>query len=291
MRYGIVLPNLGGCGDARLLADLARQAEDAGWDGVFLFDCILSKDWDRFFEKTSEMRGVADPWIALTAMAMETERVLLGPMITPVTRRRPWKLARETVTLDHLSRGRLVLPVGLGAVDDGGFAKVTEETDLKCRAQRLDEGLAILEGLWSGEPFSFRGEHFEVDDLHFLPKPVQSPRIPVWVVALWPYERSLRRALRWDGIIPARREGVVSEDDLRKIRAYVEKHRENEGDLEIVYESETSTDDRDRALACVRPFADAGVTWWLESGWTRVLKPPQTLDRLRRRIDAGPPRL
>src|SRR5204863_4018588 len=119
-----------------------------------------------------------------------TTRVRIGAVLTPVSRRRPWKLARETVTLDHLSHGRLVLPVGLGALDDGGFGKVGEPTDRKTRAELLDEGLAILTGLWSGQPFSFHGEHYQVEELTFLPPPVQSPRIRIWVVGLWPHERS-----------------------------------------------------------------------------------------------------
>ena len=298
MRYGIVLPNVGGCGDPHVLAELAHQAEDSGWDGVFLFDSVMSPVWDGFFAKDPEKRATADPWIALTAMALRTKRVVLGPMITPVTRRRPWKLARETVTLDHLSGGRLVLPVGLGSIDDGGFACVGEETDRKLRADRLDEGLEILAGLWSGEPFRFSGKHFQIDEMTFLPKPVQSPRIPVWVVGLWPYERSLRRAARWDGIVPAKKNEKEGEDslslepdELREMCAFVEKHRASSGPYEVVIEGETSGGDRARAVARVEPFAEAGGTWWLESVWTRALKPPQTLDRVRTRIRQGPPRV
>jgi len=290
VRYGIVLPNVGGCGDARLLAELAREAEDSGWDGAFIFDCVMSKAWDDFFAETVEKRATVDPWIALTAMALRTERLILGPMITPIARRRPWKLARECVSLDHLSNGRMVLPVGLGAVDDGGFAKVGEELDRKKRAGMLDEGLAILEGLWSGEPFTFRGEHYTIDDLTFQPPPVQSPRIPIWVVALWPYEKSIERALHWDGAIPARREGEgeFTPDDTRELAARV-KPRPNGAPFDIVIEGESSGGDRERAVARVTPYAEAGATWWLESVWMRALKPPQDVERVRRRIRQGPP--
>src|SRR6185295_20369401 len=131
-------------------------------------------------------------WVVLAAMAMRTTRVRIGTIITPVPRRRPWKLARETVTIDELSRGRLILGAGLGAAEfDGGFYKVGEAMDLKVRAQRLDEGLAVVAGLWSGKPFSFKGEHYNVDSMTMLPAPIQSPRIPVWVPGVWRRSKSM----------------------------------------------------------------------------------------------------
>ena len=146
MQYGLTLPNVGPCGNARTLTVLAQEAEAAGWDGLFVWDCVHVAYDD------PALRPMCDPWIALAAMATRTERVRLGTMVTPLARRRPWKLARETVTLDHLSHGRLILPVGLGAAkDDAGFYKVGEAMDLKTRAKLLDESLDILTGLWSGQ--------------------------------------------------------------------------------------------------------------------------------------------
>ena len=142
-----------------------------------------------------------DPWVVLTAMAMRTERVRLGALVFAPSRRRPWKLAREAMTVDRLSGGRLVLPVGLGALDDQGFGNVGEETAARVRAERLDETLAILDGLWSGEPFGFDGDHYRFEPMTFRPRPVQEPRIPIWVVGAWPHSRSMRRAARWDGIV------------------------------------------------------------------------------------------
>jgi hypothetical protein len=136
-------------GDVRTAADLAAEAEAAGWDGVFFWDGVAIGDMD-----------IYDPWVVMAAMAMRTERVRLGAIVSPPSRRRPWKLARETMTLDRLSNGRLVLPVGLGALDDGAFGNVGEPTDARTRAEMLDESLAILEGLWSGEPFGFEGRHY-----------------------------------------------------------------------------------------------------------------------------------
>lgn len=136
MRYGVTLPNMGL--DAQTLAQLAMEAETAGWDGVFVWDCLYGSP-----EIEPEKRATCDPWIALAAMALATKQVRLGTMVTPLSRR-PWKVAREAVTLDHLSQGRLILPVGLGDVAEGGFAHVGEELDRKTRAQMLDEGLTIL---------------------------------------------------------------------------------------------------------------------------------------------------
>ena len=137
----------------------------------------------------------------MAAMAMRTERVRLGAIVTPPPRRRPWKLARETMTLDRLSNGRLVFPVGLGALDDGAFGNVGEPTDNRVRAELLDESLEIIEGLWTGEPFGYEGRHYRFAPMTFRPTPVQRPRIPIWVVGAWPHERSMRRVLRYDGIV------------------------------------------------------------------------------------------
>jgi alkanesulfonate monooxygenase SsuD/methylene tetrahydromethanopterin reductase-like flavin-dependent oxidoreductase (luciferase family) len=149
MQYGIYLPNFGNEIFPRLLADMASEAKDAGWDGFFLWDHIL-------YSKTQKLRMV-DPWIALAAMAMKTERIRLGTSVTPLPRRRPWKLARETVSLDHLSNGRLILSVGLGEPGDAEFGQFGEETDIKVRAAKLDEGLDVLAGLWRGKSFSYQG--------------------------------------------------------------------------------------------------------------------------------------
>ena len=174
MRYGFVIPT----GDPRTVAELAHQLEEHGWDGAFYWDGIaLDNQWDNVGGH------VYDPWVVMAAMAMQTERVRLGAIVTPPSRRRPWKLARETMTLDHLSGGRLVVPVGLGAVNS--FGDVGEVTDRKVRAAMLDESLEILTGLWSGEPFSFSGEHYQVGEMAFRPAPIQRPRPPIWVVAAW----------------------------------------------------------------------------------------------------------
>jgi len=272
LRYGFVIPT----GGPREVAELAREAEEAGWDGVFYWDGIAIGEMDTY-----------DPWVVMAAMAMRTERVRVGAMLTPPARRRPWKLARETMTLDHLSGGRLVLPVGLGATDDGGFSKVGEPTDRKTRAQRLDEALEILTGLWSGEPFSYRGEHYHLDEMTFRPPTLQRPRVPIWVVGAWPSERSMNRALRYDGVLAYTTRGEVEPEDIKAIKAYVEEKRGSGSPFDIVWEGQTPGDDPEAASSTVRPYAEAGATWWIESPWT----PPNAPEDLSRRIRQGPPRI
>ncbi len=278
MRYGFIIPG----GDIHSIVELAADAEAAGWDGVFYWDGI-------YIESAGEMY---DPWVVLAAIAMRTRHVRIGAIISPLSRRRPWKVARETVTLDHLSNGRLILPVGLGALDDGGFAKVGEPTDRKTRAQLLDESLAILTGLWSGRPFSFSGQHYHLDEMTFLPPPVQQPRIPIWVVGAWPSERSMSRALRYDGLLPAMLSpdgsfAAVTPDDVRAMRTYIQERRPDASSFDIVCEGETPGDDPARAAAIVRPFAESGATWWTESMWSAG----DDLPRVRARIRSGPPRV
>jgi alkanesulfonate monooxygenase SsuD/methylene tetrahydromethanopterin reductase-like flavin-dependent oxidoreductase (luciferase family) len=284
MRFAIDLPNFGVYGDARLLADLARETEEAGWDGFFLWDHM------QFFVPGQRV-PVVDPWVALTAIALATSRIKLGPMVTPIPRRRPWKLARESVTLDHLSGGRLILGVGLGdpvATELGAFG---EETDTRRRAAMLDEGLSVLTGLWRGEPFTFEGEHFQVKEALLWPPPVQSPRIPIWVAGFWPNRRPMRRGARWDGVVPGKMiDGQMSRltpDDVREIIAYVKAHRESDAPFDVVMGGSTPGDDPVRAAEIVAPYAEAGLTWWHE-GPARM---DTSLEEIRARIRRGPPRL
>jgi alkanesulfonate monooxygenase SsuD/methylene tetrahydromethanopterin reductase-like flavin-dependent oxidoreductase (luciferase family) len=277
LRYGFLIPT----GDPRTVAELAREVEDAGWDGVFYWDGICVGDMETY-----------DPWVVMAAMAMRTERVRIGAVLTPPARRRPWKLARETVALDHLSGGRLVLPVGLGALDDGGFTKVGEPTNRKVRAQLLDESLDILTGLWSGEPFSYAGEHYRLEEMTFLPPPVQKPRIPVWVVGAWPSKKSMGRALRYDGVLAAAVGGSpespgVTPETIREIKEYFGENREEDGAFDIVSEGQTPGEDQGRAASIVHPFVEAGATWWIESPWM----PPNEPEDLRVRIRQGTPQL
>ncbi len=267
MKYGFIVTT----GDPRTIAELAADCEAAGWDGVFYWDGVAIGETE-----------IYDPWVVMAAMAMRTTRLGLGAVVTPPSRRRPWKLARETMTLDRLSNGRLILPVGLGALDDGAFGNVGEPTDARTRAEMLDESLAILEGLWTGEAFGHQGRHYRFSPMTFRPTPVQQPRIPIWVVGAWPSERSVRRTLRYDGILPQ----TSDPDAIRAIAAYIARERQpGPGDrrFEIVVEGTTPLDAQ-AAAAVVRPLATAGATWWIEADWSNA-----TVDSLRQRIRAGPP--
>lgn len=270
MKYGFVFPG----NDVLEAVAFGVEAEQAGWDGFFVWDSV----W-----------GV-DPWVTLAAVAVQTKRIRLGTMLTPVPRRRPWTLAGETATLDQLSGGRVILAAGLGAPDTG-YESFGEQTDRKIRAELLDEGLAIIEGLWRGQPFSFDGKHYHVKPTTFQapPSPVQQPRIPVWVVGAWPREKSMQRVVRWDGLLPNRlnpdgTHGKATADDLRAMKAYVDEHRTLGTPFDIVMEGETPGDDAAGAAAIVRPLAEAGATWWLEARWQAP-----SLESVRERLRQGPP--
>jgi hypothetical protein len=196
------------------------------------------------------------------------------------------------MTVDVLSSGRLIVPVGLGALDDGGFGKVGEVTDRKMRAELLDEGLEILTGLWSGQPFSFSGQHYHVEEMTFSPSPIQTPRIPIWVVGAWPRTKSMQRVLRYDGLLPAKvdEKGALAEvtpDDIRAMTTYITERRTATTPFDIIWEGETPGDDAGRAVELVRPWAEAGATWWLESRWGN----PTRLHEARIRIMQGPPHI
>ncbi len=276
MRYGFVLPFC----HPRRVADAALAAERAGWDGVYVWETIWG--WEA--------------WVSLAAAATVTERIRLGTMLTPLSRRKPWELASQALSVDHLSGGRLTLSVGLGAVDTG-FAAFGEETDRRRRAELLDEGLDIVTGLWAGQPFRYDGTHYHVRPTDFLTPPptVQQPRIPIWVVGAWRREKSMARVLRYDGILPnvfdpdgrAKEAGLA---DVRALTRWVAERRPPEaGPFDVVVEGETPAGDPQAAADTVRPWAEAGATWWIEGMWGAQGKPDE-VDRVTGRLLAGPPR-
>ena len=277
MRYGIYLPNYGDAISARNLAELASVAEKSGWDGFFIFDHIL----------VSKNQGhrMVDPWVALAAMAMTTERIRLGTTVTPVARRRPWKLARETVTLDHLSGGRLILSVGLGAPAKAEFAYFGEQTDPHIRAEKLDEGLDILDGLWSGKPFSYRGKHYQIEKIKFQPTPLQRPRIPVWVGGYWPNKAPFLRAARWDGAFPLKHRGAMKPQDFDALKAFIDEHRVADSPYDLVTMGYLRDKPKDQQRKTIDALASAGVTWWLES----FFQLKHSNDALYSQIEQGPP--
>jgi len=266
MKYGLSLPNGGVCGDARVLADLGCLAEEAGWDGVFVEDYIV--------HQSDGAVPTCDPWIALAAMAVGTNRVRLGTSVTPLNRRRPWKVAREAVALDQLSNGRFILGVGSGDGGEAGFSRVNEVRDAKERAKILDEALDVIVGLWSGEPFSYDGQYFQVREMTFLPTPVQQPRIPIWVAARWPGgPGAYRRAARYDGVFPIAPDpnrDIVTAEQVAELRAAL-------GDVPAGFEIAINGASELDPTAC----AEAGATWWIETYFS--------VDEVKRRAAEGPP--
>jgi alkanesulfonate monooxygenase SsuD/methylene tetrahydromethanopterin reductase-like flavin-dependent oxidoreductase (luciferase family) len=284
MRYGLTLPNGGIAADARTLGELAHIAEESGWDGVFLEDYIV---W-----QGHEDVPTYDPWIALAVMATRTQRVRLGTTVTPLARRRPWKVAREAVTLDHLSGGRFILGVGAGDVNDQGFKRVGEVMDLKTRAAMLNEALDIIVGLWSGQPFAYHGAHYQVEEMTLLPAPVQQPRIPIWIGGNWPHRGVVRRAARWDGFAggKASAEGEflpLTPADVRALIADITRERSSPDPLEIVLGGNERGPDIERERAMIRALAEAGATWWAEY----VTPELGSVEAMRAHIAGGPLRI
>jgi probable F420-dependent oxidoreductase len=293
MKYALYIPNYGVFGDARVLADLAKEAEDAGWDGFFLWDHIAQRD-----EEHGHTENLVDPWVALSAVAMNTSTIRIGTTVTPLPRRRPWKLARETVSLDRLSNGRLILGVGIG-LGEMEWHDLGEETDQRMRGKMLDEGLDVLTGLWSGEPFSFEGDHYHLKDAHFLPKPLQTPRIPIWVGGFWPKKGPFRRMARWDGMFPIYlTSGPEMMKDLKESVDFVQNQRNAaglHGPFDVAVTGVSPGGDLEKVKVQVNDAAAAGTSWWLE-----LLMPvvfgfssgdDAALDVIRKRIRQGMPRV
>ena len=261
----------------RQFADLAVAAEEAGWDTIFTWEAV----W-----------GQA-AWVTLAAAAMRTSRIRLGTLLTPLPRIRPWDLAGRVATLDSLSDGRVQLAVGLGALHPGWLAFERDE-GRKVRAEKLDEGLAIYDGLMRGQPFAYAGTHFSVEPTDFVPPPppVQQPRVPVWVVGAYPARRSLERAARWDGIVPTKVDRGEDDDfstaDLVRTVAAVKEIRASYGLTWEGYDvvAEGVSEPGATGDATVSKWVEAGATFWVESDWSMG---DDAVDRHRRRIDAGPP--
>lgn len=290
MRFSVNVPNFGDFADPRTVAKVAAAAEEAGWDGLFV--------WDHVLHRRHHARPFGDPWMLLTAAALATSRIRLGTLVTPVARRRPQQLARQVATLDGLSGGRVVFGAGLGGPVEDEYASFGETADPVVLAERLDEGLGLLCRFWSGEAVDHDGRHFTARDVTLLPPTVQRPRPPVWIAGFWPNRPPMRRAARWDGAVPlfasARHGCPPPLDEVRELVAYVGRHREDgergeerDGGFEIVLGGASPADPAG-AHDLLGPLIDAGATWWDE----RQLQGGDGLDRLEpvlRRVEQGPP--
>lgn len=288
MRHGFIFTGQ----EPNLAVELARLAEASGWDAFFVWEGIWA----------------TDPWATLAAAATVTERIRLGTMLTPVPRRRPWELAGQTMTVDRLSNGRVILSAGLGvpAEAEERFWIFEDDPGRSVRAELLDEGLDVVQRLWQARPFEYEGMHYHVKPAHSMLPPaiVQEPRIPIWVVGLWPRMKSMRRVVRYDGWLPnyappgASPDGSpeqarlytpeVAAEAIAWIRAEREKAGLSDRPFDIIQEGTTSGTDAEADAAIVRPWADAGVTWWLEADWQ--VPAERVAEYARDRLRAGPPR-
>lgn len=286
MRFSINIPNFGDFADARTVARVAAAAEEAGWDGLFL--------WDHVVHSKEQRRGqpFGDPWMLMTAAALATSRLKLGPLVTPVARRRPEQLARQVATLDGLSGGRVIFGAGLGGPIDDEFGSFGDVTDPKVLAERLDEGLDLLAAYWSGERVNHAGKHYRAEDVELLPATVQRPRPPVWIAGYWPRKAPMRRAARWDGAVPLFADANHGEappvEELRDLIGYLDGQRADRSTPYDVIVGGMSPADPAGARALIEPLAEAGATWWDERqllGGTDFYR----LTPILRRIEQGPP--
>lgn len=266
LRSALWLPIFDDLADPLVVARLAAEAEEAGWHGVFVWDHVRWRE---------PVRQVADPWITLAAIATATERLRFGPMVTPLARRRPAKVAKETATLDRLSGGRLMLGVGLGSDRFAGELSATgEELDDRRRGQLLDESLEILTGAWSGKPVHHHGPHYTIDGISFLPRPVQRPGVPVWVAGRPGSVKPLRRAARHDGFFPV---NLEHPDQLADVVTTITELRQQETTpYDVAVSLPPSTDPA--------PYARAGATWWLAEFAPETV----SLDQVRGVLRDGP---
>jgi alkanesulfonate monooxygenase SsuD/methylene tetrahydromethanopterin reductase-like flavin-dependent oxidoreductase (luciferase family) len=285
MKFGITIPAFGKYADPLYLAEVATEAEKAGWDGFFIWDQLI---FDEAFHSMN------DPFVSLAAVALKTEHMKVGIMVTPLPRRRPWVVARQAVTLDMLSQGRFILGVGLGNPPESEFGYFNEEQDSRIRAQKLNEGIDILYGLWSGEPFSYDGSYYSLSEMIFLPKPLQA-NLPVWVGGGWNRKGARMRAARCDGFFPGKRE-MLTLDEWCNVQAAVESYRTKSSSCTWVHGGKSDVT-QDESIRVVQQYADFGIDWWVEEidawryghGW---FEPWNTaiVDTMNQRIFEGPPR-
>lgn len=276
MKHAIQIANYADFGDIQTLIDLAQHAEAQGWDGFYLWDSMTPD------------APMAELITALAAIAASTEDIRIGPMVMVLPQRRPWVVARQTTTIDRLSGGRLTYGVGIG--DEETYEMFGEPGTAKSHGEMLDEELAILVGLWSGEAFSFAGKYYSIDEVRFQPGPVQKPRIPIWTAGRWPYKKPFRRAAQWDGIFPYRADmSRLSPEEIVEIRAYIDEHRSSDDpfDIAIAMRDHKGGSDipySDAHVKDLRTYEKAGVTWAIESIW-----PTASLVDARTIIAQGPP--
>ncbi len=231
--------------------------------------------------------------IALAAAAMTTTRIRLGTMIVPAPLRRPWKIASESTAVDHLSHGRMILGLGTGAVWMGWQGFPDEVTETKARAEMLDETIDILTRLFDRKPFDFNGQHYQVrlsllDEMHYPPKPVQQPRIPIWAPGVWSRNKSMQRILKCDGVFPEKLNAngepeAITPADVAAIKAFVDEHRTLTTPFDIVVSGDTTGLDSAQRQEKMISWSEAGATWWIETMYN------ESEEAVADRVRLGPP--
>ena len=268
MKYGIWIVNNGKL-DPKQVIESAVKAEEAGWDGVFVSDCF------------SEGGGYSDPMILLAGIATRTKTIKLGTWVVPIPRRQPWQLALDLATLDHLSNGRVIFGAGLGVPED--FTWFGQRSDGKERAEKFNEGLEVIQGLWSGETFSYEGKHFNVKDAKLPLIPIQKPRIPILLAGYWPKKRPFDRGAKWDGMMPFWNEypEPLSDESLGEMINYYNERSNSLGEFVIPFPGDIS----ELTNEIIAKYQKIGVTWLLATDLRMEDRVTPNLDK----IVAGPP--
>ena len=273
MQYAIEIVPFGEFGDPRLTARLAQAAEVSGWDGLFVWDHLAY---------VFGFPGM-DPWIALSAAATVTQSLRLGINVVPLPRYRPHALAQTLATIDHLSRGRMILGAGLGGTLEE-FSAFGEPSDPRQRAEMLDEGLQVLDGLLRGETMDHHGRYYTAQGVTLNPLPVQQPRPSIWIGG--DSRPALRRAARWDGWVVSGNdmEGkmVLAPEDLKTKVEYIQSQRTQDGPFEIAMSGCSPAGEKELPSL----YARAGATWWLET----LFGLRGSVEEMLQRVEAGPPK-
>ncbi|MFX0016143.1 MAG: LLM class flavin-dependent oxidoreductase [Promethearchaeota archaeon] len=273
-KFGVYIANYGVFTDPQEYIKLSIIAEESNWDGFFI--------WDHIYLNKDNPEPTFDPWILLASVAAKTEKLRMGTTVTALARRRPWKIARETVSLDRLSNGRLILGVGLGV--DTEFSDFGENSDPQVRGKKLDEALDILVGLWTGEPFSYQGEYYRMNEVQFIPKPIQES-IPIWVGGTWPNKKPFKRAAKFNGIFPLR-EGFnepLWPDDMKEIIKFIKLHQKIPKSFDVIHTVVTSTKKEENQW--IHDYIEAGVTWIVEC----IYPGRDSIKNIQKIVQQGPP--
>jgi alkanesulfonate monooxygenase SsuD/methylene tetrahydromethanopterin reductase-like flavin-dependent oxidoreductase (luciferase family) len=279
MKFGINIPNFGYFGEPQNITYLSELVEKSGWDGLFIWDHVQAfPEWHRGLP-------FIDPWIALSIISMKTEKIFLGPYITPLPRRRPWQVYRQATSIDHLSKGRLMLGFGIGT-PEFDFSSFGDTSDPKIKGEMLDEALEIINKFQTQEPFSYNGKYYNLNDVLLNPGPYKK-KIPIFIAGQWPNKKPMRRAAKFDGVVPISSTWpeYLSPDEINELHQYIVSHRTRDDPIEIMVGGITPSD-KSEGKSIIKKYEKVGMTWWSED--INAIRGP--IDELIERIETGPPK-